>query len=105
MKKIFLVRAYCSKCKKLLMESPTFTRKELTLRWDAAVLGATGIICKDCKSKNPNFDIDLKIVNVATKREMSPKNFLPKSKFDLEKDFVLKARMQVAQKLHEDKNK
>lgn len=75
--RIWVARAYCSKCNKLLMESNPFTKKELKLVWDKLVLDAGGIICRDCNSKIPNFNINIKIYNSGSKLEFDPKDFFP----------------------------
>jgi len=46
--------------------------------WDKAVLDAPGIVCKDCGTKVPNFEIDLKIYNSGSKIECKPESILPK---------------------------
>ena len=78
--RLFTIRAYCSKCHKLLMESANMSKRELLINWDEGVIGAAGIECKDCELKVPNFNIDLRIYNSATKREFRPDKFLPKPK-------------------------
>lgn len=79
--KVFTIRAYCSKCKKLLLESHKLTRRELMVNWDDAVIKAANIECKDCDHKVPNFYIDLKIYNSASKLEFHPRKIFPESKF------------------------
>lgn len=70
------IRAYCSKCGKLLQESVNMSKKQLILAWDRAVLGAVGIKCQDCNNKFPNFDINLKIYNSRLDIEHSPEKYI-----------------------------
>lgn len=76
--KLLTIRAYCSKCHKLLLESKSLTKRELMVNWDDAVYKATMFRCDNCKTKFPNFNTDLKIYHAGLKRELSPKTVLPK---------------------------
>lgn len=78
---MFSIRAYCSTCNKLLMESNYFYRHDLDKKWDMAVLGATAIPCKDCDHKVPNFNINLKVYDKTLDVEVDPKVFFPKGNF------------------------
>lgn len=73
----FVIRAYCSDCGRLCLESNPLYKKELLASWDNAVVGATSIRCEHCKSKVPNFHIDLKIYNRASKIEYKPSDLIP----------------------------
>ncbi len=53
------------------------SKRELLTNWDVGVIGAVGIECKDCGFKVPNFNIDLRIYNSATKMEFKPEKVLP----------------------------
>lgn len=77
-----VVRAYCTKCGRLLMESNRLTKKQLINLWDRIVIGAVGIKCKDCNTKFPNFDLDLRVYDTKFKREYAPTDYikLPKGK-------------------------
>lgn len=75
--RIWVARAYCSKCNKLLMESNPFTKKELKAVWDKCLIDACGIICRDCKTTIPNFNLNIKIYNSGSKLEFEPKEFFP----------------------------
>jgi len=78
--KCFVVRAYCTDCGKMIMESAHMTKKELMVNWDQAVLDAPGIIC-DCAPKRcPNFHIELRILHLGTGVEYKPEELLPKPK-------------------------
>lgn len=79
-KRLFIVRAYCSKCGKLLLESNKFYKKELIKAWDKCVLDAPGIICRDCGTTIPNFNINLKIYNEGSKLEFDVNKIIPQSK-------------------------
>lgn len=46
--------------------------------WDKAVLDAPGIVCKDCGTTVPNFNLDLKIYNSGSLLESKPEHFFPK---------------------------
>jgi len=76
--RLFTIRAYCSKCGKLLLVSNPMNKKELMANWDKAVLDAPGIVCKDCGTTVPNFNLDLKIYNSGSKMLMKPEVFFPK---------------------------
>lgn len=78
--KLFTIRAYCSDCHKLLMESVALSKRELMASWDKAVIDACGIQCKDCNHKVPNFSIDLRIYNSGSRIELKPEKFFPKPK-------------------------
>lgn len=76
--KCFVVRAYCTDCGKMLMESAHMTKRELMINWDQAVLDAPGIVCQDCAPKRcPNFHIKLKIYHIALDKEFDPEDILP----------------------------
>lgn len=75
--RIWTLRAYCSLCGKMLMESNSFTKKELKQIYDRALIDAGGIICRDCNTKIPNFNINIKIYNSGSKLEFDPKDFFP----------------------------
>ena len=79
-KRLFRARAYCAKCGKLLLESNPFYKKELIKAWDKCVLDAPGIICRDCATTVPNFDITLKIYNEGSALEFDVFDIIPKPK-------------------------
>jgi hypothetical protein len=60
-KKLYQVVAVCSKCGKVLQESHMLTKRQLIVNWQDTVIQAASFICKDCKTRIPNFEIDLKI--------------------------------------------
>lgn len=70
------IRAYCTKCGKLLLESNPLTKKQLLSIWDNAVIQATQIPCKDCGHKFPNFQIEFKIYSDMHKTEKSPRAYI-----------------------------
>lgn len=77
-----VVRAYCTKCGKLLMESVRMSKKQLISMWDRTVLGAVHIKCEDCELKFPNFNIELRIYNAKIHEEFPIEKYirLPKGK-------------------------
>lgn len=79
-KRLFKVRAYCSKCGKLLLESHNFYKKELIKAWDKCVMDAPGIVCKDCGTQVPNFDLTLKIYNEGSQLEFDVNKIIPQPK-------------------------
>lgn len=83
--KCFVIRAYCSDCGKMLMESAHMTKRELMVNWDQAVIDAAGIVCADCAPRRcPNFHIDLKILHLGTGVEYAPDQLLPKPEKELD---------------------
>lgn len=70
------IRAYCSKCGKLLMESRRLTKKQLHSVWDRSVIQAVQFKCADCGTKFPNFEIDLRIVNLKINKEYDPQVYI-----------------------------
>ena len=77
---MYKIRAYCSDCKKLLMESVDMSRKELKNSWDIAVIQALGIPCASCGYKAPNAHLDLAIYHKHLKKEFTPKELFPNPK-------------------------
>lgn len=75
--RIWRLRAYCSLCGKLLMESNPMTKRELYAVYDKALIDAGGIICRDCGTKIPNFNLNIKIYNSGSKLEFDPQKFFP----------------------------
>lgn len=71
------VRAYCTDCGKLLMESNPLTKKQLVSNWNNTVMGALSISCKDCGNKAPNFHIELRIYNKRFNTEVLPEKYKP----------------------------
>lgn len=71
-----VIRAYCSRCGGLCMESYRLTKKKLHEVWDRSVLQATQIKCEKCGTKFPNFEIDLRIANVKIGREYLPTEYI-----------------------------
>lgn len=78
--KLYTVRAYCSKCGKLLQESIPLSKKELINSWDKGVLDAAGMSCKDCNTTIPNFYINLRVYHAKQKKEYDPKDIIPAPK-------------------------
>lgn len=74
---ILKVRAYCTDCGKLLMESNPLTKKQLLANWNNTVMGALSIACKDCGNKAPNVHLELRIYNSKFNTETLPENYKP----------------------------
>lgn len=78
--KLFTIRAYCTDCGKMLLESNPMTRLELLVNWDQAVLSAPNIPCDNCGHKVPNFHIRLRIHDKRGNKEYNPSIVIPKPK-------------------------
>ena len=77
------IRAYCSKCGKMLLQSNMLSKKQLINVWDRSVIQAVQIKCDDCGFKFPNFNIDLKIADLKLHCEYPPEHYIkPKHKED-----------------------
>lgn len=70
------IRAYCTKCGEMLMESNMLTKKQLHTVWDRAVLQAVNIKCEKCGLKFPNFEIELRIANKKLGCEYKPTQYI-----------------------------
>lgn len=72
------IRAYCSLCNGLILESNAFTRKELKAKWDVAVMEAPlALKCQACApDAKINFDMSFKIFNSNTGTESPVSSYI-----------------------------
>lgn len=93
----FVIRAYCDKCGKMLMESNPTSKKLLKQYWDDAVMQAPlCIFCKDCyPDLKINFNLTFKIYDKLKNLE-HPVDYYFKSKLKPE-DFDAFKKRSVAE--------
>lgn len=75
----YRIRAYCTKCGELIMESNPLSKKQLKANWDISIMEAP-IACQcKCKSTKINFDIRFMVYDSNKNLEIEPEKVVGKS--------------------------
>lgn len=84
----YIVKVKCSECGKKLHTTRNFSYSELCSVWDRMVLSFSGLPCKCCGQKTPNFHLD-----IVLRDQVSKCNYLPSEVIKRDESYTIEDLM------------